>query len=155
MPGPHKDDQLRVLTAGQNSAILSVSGSMNPAPEPGTSAILVTILAAGIVGLKKRSGRTSSSYMSKAGFAFGLACAEVGRLGVDANAILKVFLSPILSLLLSPIPALVSLNAPTGNTSITMPPTLTLALREGLPLASLDTVLCNAAGKSGVALFQP
>ena len=32
---------------------------------------------------------------------------------------------------------------------------LDLALREGLPLASLDNALCNAAGKSGVALFQP
>ena len=32
---------------------------------------------------------------------------------------------------------------------------LDLALREGLPLASLDNAFCNAAGKSGVALFQP
>jgi predicted nucleic acid-binding protein len=30
-----------------------------------------------------------------------------------------------------------------------------LALREGLPLASLDNALCKAAGNSGVALFQP
>jgi predicted nucleic acid-binding protein len=32
---------------------------------------------------------------------------------------------------------------------------LDLALREGLPLASLDNALCKAAGNSGVALFQP
>ena len=32
---------------------------------------------------------------------------------------------------------------------------LDLALREGLPLASLDKALCKAAGNSGVALFQP
>jgi predicted nucleic acid-binding protein len=32
---------------------------------------------------------------------------------------------------------------------------LDLALREGLPIASLDKALCNAAGNSGVALFQP
>jgi len=32
---------------------------------------------------------------------------------------------------------------------------LDLALREGLPLASLDNELCKAAGNSGVALFQP
>jgi predicted nucleic acid-binding protein len=32
---------------------------------------------------------------------------------------------------------------------------LDLALREGLPLASLDHALCKAAGNSGVALFQP
>ena len=32
---------------------------------------------------------------------------------------------------------------------------LDLALREGLPLASLDRALCRAAGNSGVALFQP
>ena len=31
---------------------------------------------------------------------------------------------------------------------------LDLALREGLPLASLDNALCNAARKSGVALFK-
>ena len=31
---------------------------------------------------------------------------------------------------------------------------LDLALREGLPLASLDRALCKAAGDSGVALFQ-
>jgi hypothetical protein len=32
---------------------------------------------------------------------------------------------------------------------------LDLALREGLPLASLDSALCKAAGIAGVALFQP
>jgi predicted nucleic acid-binding protein len=32
---------------------------------------------------------------------------------------------------------------------------LDLALREGLPLASLDNALCRAAGNTGVALFQP
>ena len=32
---------------------------------------------------------------------------------------------------------------------------LDLALREGLPLASLDKALCKAAGNSGVAWFQP
>jgi predicted nucleic acid-binding protein len=32
---------------------------------------------------------------------------------------------------------------------------LDLALREGLPLVSLDNALCKAAGNSGVALFQP
>jgi predicted nucleic acid-binding protein len=32
---------------------------------------------------------------------------------------------------------------------------LDLALREGLPLASLDNALCKAAGNSGVAMFQP
>jgi len=32
---------------------------------------------------------------------------------------------------------------------------LDLALREGLPLASLDNALCKAASNSGVALFQP
>lgn len=32
---------------------------------------------------------------------------------------------------------------------------LDLALREGLPLASLDHALCKAAGNSGVVLFQP
>ena len=32
---------------------------------------------------------------------------------------------------------------------------LDLALREGLPLASLDNALCHDAGKSGVALCQP
>ena len=32
---------------------------------------------------------------------------------------------------------------------------LDLALREGLPLASLDKALCIAAGNSGVALFEP
>ena len=32
---------------------------------------------------------------------------------------------------------------------------LDLALRERLPLASLDNALCRAAGNSGVALFQP
>ena len=32
---------------------------------------------------------------------------------------------------------------------------LNLALREGLPLASLDRALCRAAGNSGVVLFQP
>lgn len=32
---------------------------------------------------------------------------------------------------------------------------LDLALREGLPLASLDTALRNAAAKSGVLLFEP
>ena len=32
---------------------------------------------------------------------------------------------------------------------------LDLALREGLPLASLDNEFCKAAGNSGVALFQP
>ena len=32
---------------------------------------------------------------------------------------------------------------------------LDLALREGLPLASLDNALCKAAGNSGGALFQP
>jgi len=32
---------------------------------------------------------------------------------------------------------------------------LDLALREGLPLASLDKALCKAAENSGVALFQP
>jgi predicted nucleic acid-binding protein len=32
---------------------------------------------------------------------------------------------------------------------------LDLALRAGLPLASLDRALCRAAGSSGVALFQP
>jgi len=32
---------------------------------------------------------------------------------------------------------------------------LDLALREGLPLASLDNELCKAAGNSDVALFQP
>jgi predicted nucleic acid-binding protein len=32
---------------------------------------------------------------------------------------------------------------------------LDLALREGLPLASLDNALCAAARNSGVALFQP
>jgi predicted nucleic acid-binding protein len=31
---------------------------------------------------------------------------------------------------------------------------LDLALREGLPLASLDNALCKAALNSGVALFQ-
>jgi predicted nucleic acid-binding protein len=32
---------------------------------------------------------------------------------------------------------------------------LELAIREGLPLASLDNALCGAARVSGVALFQP
>ena len=32
---------------------------------------------------------------------------------------------------------------------------LDLAIAEGLPLASLDNALCNAAVGSGVALFQP
>jgi predicted nucleic acid-binding protein len=32
---------------------------------------------------------------------------------------------------------------------------LDLALREGLPLASLDHALCKAAVNSGVAMFQP
>jgi predicted nucleic acid-binding protein len=32
---------------------------------------------------------------------------------------------------------------------------LDLALREGLPLASLDQALCKAALDSGVVLFQP
>jgi predicted nucleic acid-binding protein len=32
---------------------------------------------------------------------------------------------------------------------------LDLALREGLPLASLDNALCKAAENSGVAMFQP
>jgi|SRR5579871_2669182 len=32
---------------------------------------------------------------------------------------------------------------------------LDLALREGLPLASLDNALCKAAVNSGLALFQP
>ena len=32
---------------------------------------------------------------------------------------------------------------------------LDLAIREGLPLASLDTALCKAALDSGVALFEP
>jgi len=32
---------------------------------------------------------------------------------------------------------------------------LDLALRKGLPLASLDNALCKAASNSGVALFQP
>jgi predicted nucleic acid-binding protein len=32
---------------------------------------------------------------------------------------------------------------------------LDLALREGLPLASLDHALCQAADNSGVAMFQP
>jgi predicted nucleic acid-binding protein len=32
---------------------------------------------------------------------------------------------------------------------------LGLALREGLPLASLDRALCQAAANSGVGLFQP
>ena len=32
---------------------------------------------------------------------------------------------------------------------------LDLAIREGLPLASLDNALCKAALSSGVALFQP
>jgi predicted nucleic acid-binding protein len=32
---------------------------------------------------------------------------------------------------------------------------LDLALREGLPLASLDNALCKAASNSGVALYQP
>jgi predicted nucleic acid-binding protein len=32
---------------------------------------------------------------------------------------------------------------------------LDLALREGLPLASLDNALCKAASNSGVAMFQP
>ncbi|MGA3024296.1 MAG: type II toxin-antitoxin system VapC family toxin [Bryobacteraceae bacterium] len=32
---------------------------------------------------------------------------------------------------------------------------LDLALREGLPLASLDNALCKAALNSGVVLFQP
>jgi predicted nucleic acid-binding protein len=31
---------------------------------------------------------------------------------------------------------------------------LDLALREGLPLASLDNALCRAAGNSGVVLFE-
>ena len=32
---------------------------------------------------------------------------------------------------------------------------LDLAIREGLPLASLDNALCKAALNSGVSLFQP
>lgn len=32
---------------------------------------------------------------------------------------------------------------------------LDLAIREGLPLASLDNALCKAAVSSNVALFQP
>jgi predicted nucleic acid-binding protein len=32
---------------------------------------------------------------------------------------------------------------------------LDLAIREGLPLASLDNALCKAALNSSVALFQP
>jgi predicted nucleic acid-binding protein len=32
---------------------------------------------------------------------------------------------------------------------------LDLAIREGLPLASLDNALCKAATNSGVPLFQP
>jgi predicted nucleic acid-binding protein len=32
---------------------------------------------------------------------------------------------------------------------------LDLAIREGLPLASLDKILCKAAVRSNVALFQP
>jgi predicted nucleic acid-binding protein len=32
---------------------------------------------------------------------------------------------------------------------------LDLAIREGLPLASLDNALCTAAVNSGVALFEP
>jgi predicted nucleic acid-binding protein len=32
---------------------------------------------------------------------------------------------------------------------------LDLAMREGLPLASLDAALLRAAGRSGIAVFQP
>jgi predicted nucleic acid-binding protein len=77
-----------------------------------------------------------------------------GRITKDASQKLLVFLND-LDVQLSDSPsydAVFSLAERHGLT-IYDAAYLDLALREGLPLASLDNALCRAAGNSGVVLF--